>query len=120
MNYQQNRLKMYNFLIDIGFVDITDKAPIIFTETLIGVDSYRFDKRFIKSNGEMVTMVIIGNGSNFINICCKTCLGSHFSMGYKVAIPAKYQEEVIKNLIQANEEYIMKEFKYEQSIYNME
>ena len=78
MNYQQNRLKMYNFLIDIG------------------------------------------NDSNFINICCKTCLGSHFSIDYKVSIPTKYQEEVIKNLIQANEEHIMKEFKYEQSIYNME
>lgn len=111
---------MYDFLIDMGFIDITDKIPIRFHETLIGVDSFRFDKRFIKSNGEMVTMVIIGNDSNFINICCKTCLGSHFSMGYKVTIPAKYQEEVIKNLIQANEEYVTKEFKYGQSIHNME
>lgn len=111
---------MYDFLIDIGFVDITDKIPIKFHETLIGVDSYRFDKRFIKSNSEMVTMVIIGNDSNFINIYCKTCLGSHFSMGYKVVIPAKYQEEVIKNLIQANEEYVTKEFEYGQSIHNME
>lgn len=75
-------------------------------KTLIGVDSYWFDKRFIKSNGEIVTMVIIGNDSNFINVLCKTCLGSNFSTAYKVAIPAKYQQEVIKNLIQANEEYV--------------
>jgi hypothetical protein len=81
---------MYDFLIDIGFIDITDKVPIKFTETLIGVDSYWFDKRFIKSNGEIITMVIIGNDST----------------AYKVAFPAKYQEEVIKNLIQANEKYV--------------
>lgn len=111
---------MYDFLIDIGFVDITDKVPIKFTETLIGADSFRFDKRFIKSNGEIVTMVIIGNDSNFINVLCKTCLGSNFSTAYKVAIPAKYQEEVVKNLIQANEEYVTKEFEYGQSIHNME
>lgn len=97
---------MYDFLIDIGFVDITDKVPIKFTETLIGVDSFWFDKRFIKSNGEIVTIVIIGNDSNFINVLCKTCLGSNFSTAYKVAFPAKYQEEVIKNLIQANEKYV--------------
>ena len=36
---------MYDFLIDIGFIDITDKVSIKFTETLIGVDSYWLDKK---------------------------------------------------------------------------
>lgn len=100
---------MYNFLKNMGFIDITDKSPIKFNETLIWANAYKFDKRFIKSVNEMVTMIIIGNESDFINIYVKTCLGDKYSECYKTNLPIKYSEVIIKDMIQSNEEFIMKE-----------
>ena len=94
---------MYNFLKNMGFIDITDKSPIKFNETLIGADAYKFDKRFIKSVNVMVTMIIIGNDSDFINIYVKTCSGDKYSVCYKTNLPIKYSEVIIKDMIQSNE-----------------
>ena len=52
----------------MGFIDITDKYPIKFHETLIGLNSYAFDRRFIKSAEEMITMILINpNKKIFLN-----------------------------------------------------
>lgn len=99
---------MYNFFKNMGFIDITDERPIKFHETLIGSDSYIFDRRFIKSTEEMVTMIIIGNDSDFINIYMKTCLGDKYSECHQTNIPIKYCEVMIKDMICKNEECVKK------------
>lgn len=97
---------MYDFLTNMGFIDITDKLPIKFYETLIGSNSYIFDRRFIKHTGEIVTMINIGIDINLINIYIKTCLGDKYSECYKTNIPIKYYEVIIKDMICKNEEYV--------------
>lgn len=97
---------MYNFLKNMGFIDITDKSPIKFNETVIGADAYKFDRKFTKSVNEMVTMIIIGNESDFINIYVKTCLDDKYSECYKTNIPIKYSEVIIKDMIQSNENQV--------------
>ena len=99
---------MYDFLINMGFIDITDKHPIKFHETLIGSNSYVFDKRFIKSAEEMATMIIIGNDSNLVNIYIKTYLGDKYSECHRTNIPIKYHEVMIKDMICKNEECVKK------------
>lgn len=97
---------MYNALINMGFIDITDNCPIKFHETLIGTNPYIFNKRFIKPNDEIVTTIIIGNDSDLINVYIKTCLGDKYSECYKINIPIKYYEVIVKDMIYKNEEYI--------------
>lgn len=99
---------MYDFLINMGFIDITDKLPIKFHETLIGSNSYIFDRRFIKSVEEMATMIIIGNDSNLVNIYIKTCLWDKYSECSQTNIPIKYCEVMIKDMICKNEECVKK------------